>query len=209
MIDLFYAPTPNGQKIILFLEEAQLAWRLIRVDISKGEQFRPQFLAISANNKIPAIVDHAPADGGPPLNLFESGAILVYLAEKSGKLLSGELRERHATLQWLFWQVSGLGPMLGQNQHFNNVAPQPIPYAIERYQVETQRLYSVMNKRLEVSPWLAGEHYSIADISAWPWINAHRRQRIALDNYPAVFNWFERIRTRPATVLALQKAQQI
>lgn len=209
MIDLFYAPTPNGQKIILFLEEAQLAWRLIRVDISKGEQFRPQFLAISANNKIPAIVDHAPADGGPPLNLFESGAILVYLAEKSGKLLSGELRERHATLQWLFWQVSGLGPMLGQNQHFNNVAPQPIPYAIERYQVETQRLYSVMNKRLESSPWLAGEHYSIADISAWPWINAHRRQRIALDNYPAVFNWFERIRTRPATVLALQKAQQI
>ena len=209
MIDLFYAPTPNGQKIILFLEEAQLAWRLIRVDISKGEQFRPQFLAISANNKIPAIVDHAPVDGGPPLNLFESGAILVYLAEKSGKLLSGELRERHATLQWLFWQVSGLGPMLGQNQHFNNVAPQPIPYAIERYQVETQRLYSVMNKRLEVSPWLAGEHYSIADISAWPWINAHRRQRIALDNYPAVFNWFERIRTRPATVLALQKAQQI
>jgi len=209
MIDLFYAPTPNGQKIILFLEEAQLAWRLIRVDIGKGEQFRPQFLAISANNKIPAIVDHAPADGGPPLNLFESGAILVYLAEKSGKLLSGELRERHATLQWLFWQVSGLGPMLGQNQHFNNVAPQPIPYAIERYQVETQRLYSVMNKRLEVSPWLAGEHYSIADISAWPWINAHRRQRIALDNYPAVFNWFERIRTRPATVLALQKAQQI
>lgn len=209
MIDLFYAPTPNGQKIILFLEEAQLAWRLIRVDISKGEQFRPQFLAISANNKIPAIVDHAPVDGGPPLNLFESGAILVYLAEKSGKLLSGELRERHTTLQWLFWQVSGLGPMLGQNQHFNNVAPQPIPYAIERYQVETQRLYSVMNKRLESSPWLAGEHYSIADISAWPWINAHRRQRIALDNYPAVFNWFERIRTRPATVLALQKAQQI
>lgn len=209
MIDLFYAPTPNGQKIILFLEEAQLAWRLIRVDISKGEQFRPQFLAISANNKIPAIVDHAPVDGGPPLNLFESGAILVYLAEKSGKLLSGELRERHATLQWLFWQVSGLGPMLGQNQHFNNVAPQPIPYAIERYQVETQRLYSVMNKRLEASPWLAGEHYSIADISAWPWINAHRRQRIALDNYPAVFNWFERIRTRPATVSALQKAQQI
>ena len=209
MIDLFYAPTPNGQKIILFLEEAQLAWRLIRVDIGKGEQFRPQFLAISANNKIPAIVDHAPVDGGPPLNLFESGAILTYLAEKSGKLLSGELRERHATLQWLFWQVSGLGPMLGQNQHFNNVAPQPIPYAIERYQVETQRLYSVMNKRLEASPWLAGEHYSIADISAWPWINAHRRQRIALENYPAVFNWFERIRTRPATVIALQKAQQI
>lgn len=209
MIDLFYAPTPNGQKIILFLEEVELACRLIRVDLSKGEQFNPEFLAISPNNKIPAIIDHAPVDGGPPINLFESGAILLYLAEKTGKLLSGELRERHTTLQWLFWQVGGLGPMLGQNHHFNNVAPQQIPYAIERYQVETQRLYSVLNKRLESAPWLAGEHYSIADISAWPWINAYRRQRIALDNYPAVFNWFERVRTRPATERAMQKAQQI
>lgn len=209
MIDLFFAPTPNGQKILLFLEEAELACRLIRVDISKGEQFRPEFLTISPNNKIPAIIDHAPVDGGPPMNLFESGAILLYLAEKSGKLLSGELRERHTTLQWLFWQVGGLGPMLGQNHHFNNVAPQPIPYAIERYQVETQRLYGVLNKRLETAPWLAGEHYSIADISAWPWINAHRRQRIALDNYPAVHNWFERVRTRPATERAMLKAQQI
>ena len=209
MIDLFFAPTPNGQKVILFLEEAELASRLIRVDLSKGEQFHPEFLAISPNNKIPAIIDHAPVDGGPPINLFESGAILLYLAEKTGKLLSGELRERHTTLQWLFWQVSGLGPMLGQNHHFNNVAPQQLPYAIERYQVETQRLYAVLNKRLENAPWLAGEHYSIADISAWPWINAHRRQRIALDNYPAVFNWFERVRTRPATERAMQKAQQI
>ncbi|MEJ8322238.1 GSH-dependent disulfide bond oxidoreductase [Kosakonia sacchari] len=208
MIDLYFAPTPNGHKITLFLEEAELEYRLIRVDISKGDQFRSDFLSISPNNKIPAIVDHLPADGGAPLSVFESGAILLYLAEKTGKLLSGELRERHLTLQWLFWQVGGLGPMLGQNHHFNHFAPQPVPYAIERYQVETQRLYQVLNKRLERVPWLAGEHYSIADIAAWPWINAHSRQRVDLEDYPAVFNWFERIRTRPATERALQKAQQ-
>lgn len=207
MIDLYYAPTPNGHKITLFLEEAGLDYRLIKVDISKGNQFRPDFLAISPNNKIPAIVDHAPADGGAPLSLFESGAILLYLAEKCGALLSGELRERHITLQWLFWQVGGLGPMLGQNHHFNHFAPQSIPYAIERYQVETQRLYSVLNKRLEVSPWLGGEHYSIADIACWPWINAWQRQRVDLELYPAVKNWFERIRHRPATERALMQAQ--
>ncbi len=207
MIDLYFAPTPNGHKITLFLEESGLEYRLIRVEIGKGDQFRPDFLSISPNNKIPAIVDHLPADGGAPLSIFESGAILLYLAEKTGQLLSGELRERHTTLQWLFWQVGGLGPMLGQNHHFNHIAPQPVPYAIERYQVETQRLYHVLNKRLESVPWLAGEHYSIADIAAWPWINAYARQRITLEDYPAVFNWFERIRTRPATERALQKAQ--
>ena len=160
------------------------------------------------NNKIPAIVDHVPVDGGAPLSLFESGEILLYLAEKSGKLLSGELRERHTTLQWLFWQVGGLGPMLGQNHHFNHHAPQAVPYAIERYQVESQRLYGVMNRRLETSPWLGGEHYSIADIACWPWINAHSRQRIDLSQFPAVHNWFERIRQRPATQQALLKTQQ-
>ena len=165
MIDLYYTPSPNGHKITLFLEEAQLQYRLIHVDISKGSQFHPDFLQISPNNKIPAIIDSAPVDGGKPISLFESGEILLYLAEKSGKLLSGELRERHTTLQWLFWQVSGLGPMLGQNHHFSHYAPQTIPYAIERYQVETQRLYNVMNKRLETSPWLGGDHYSIADIA--------------------------------------------
>lgn len=206
MIDLYYAPTPNGHKITLFLEEVGLDYRLINVDIGRGDQFRQPFLDISPNNKIPAIVDHLPADGGAPLGLFESGEILLYLAEKSGRLLSGELRERHVTLQWLFWQVGGLGPMLGQNHHFNHVAPQPVPYAIERYQVETLRLYNVLNKRLEVSPWLAGEHYSIADIACWPWIHAHRRQRIDLDSFPAAKNWFERIRTRPATARAMQKA---
>ncbi|MBW7617760.1 GSH-dependent disulfide bond oxidoreductase [Citrobacter portucalensis] len=206
MIDLYYTPSPNGHKITLFLEEAQLQYRLIHVDISKGSQFRPDFLLISPNNKIPAIIDHAPEDGGRPISLFESGEILLYLAEKSGKLLSGELRERHTTLQWLFWQVSCLGPMLGQNHHFSHYAPQTIPYAIERYQVETQRLYNVMNKRLETSPWLGGDHYSIADIACWPWIHAHQRQRIDLDNYPAVNNWHERIRTRPATERAMQQA---
>ena len=209
MIDFYYAPTPNGHKITLFLEEAQLAYRLIRVDIGKGEQFHPQFLAISPNNKIPAIVDHAPADGGGPLSLFESGAILLYLAEKTGKLLSGELRERHVILQWLFWQVGGLGPMLGQNHHFNHFAPQAVPYAIERYQVETQRLYGVLNRRLGESPWLGGNHYSIADIACWPWVNTHEKHRIDLAAYPAVNNWFERIRTRPATERAMQKIHQI
>ncbi|SCC41569.1 GSH-dependent disulfide bond oxidoreductase [Kosakonia oryziphila] len=209
MIDLYFAPTPNGHKVTLFLEESGLEYRLIRVDISKGDQFRPDFLIISPNNKIPAIVDHMPADGGAPLSVFESGAILLYLAEKTGKLLSDELRERHITLQWLFWQVAGLGPMLGQNHHFNHFAPQPVPYAIERYQVETQRLYQVLNKRLERVPWLAGEHYSIADIAAWPWIHSHQRQHVNLEDYPAVFNWYERIRTRPATERALQKAQQL
>lgn len=209
MIDLYYAPTPNGHKITLFLEETQLDYRLIKVNISKGDQFRANFLAISPNNKIPAIVDNEPVDGGRPISLFESGEILLYLAEKTDKLLSGELRERHHTLQWLFWQASGLGPMLGQNHHFNHFAPQTLPYAIERYQVETQRLYGVMNKRLEVSPWLGGDHYSIADIACWPWINAHERQRIDLNMYPAVNNWFERIRHRPATERAMLKAQQI
>ncbi len=207
MIDLYYAPTPNGHKITLFLEEAELPYRLIRVDINKGEQFKPQFLDISPNNKIPAIVDHQPEDGGAPFSLFESGAILLYLAEKSGQLLSGELRERHTTLQWLFWQVGGLGPMLGQNHHFNHFAPQPVPYAIERYQVETQRLYSVLNQRLAGHPWIAGDRYSIADIACWPWINSHVRQRIDLATYPAVQNWFERIRQRPATARAMQQAQ--
>ncbi len=148
-----------------------------------------------------------PVDGGAPLSVFESGAILLYLAEKSGKLLSGELRERYITLQWLFWQVGGLGPMLGQNQHFAHSAPQTVPYAIERFQVETQRLYGVLNHRLEASPWLGGDHYSIADIAAWPWVNNHVRQRIDLANYPAVHNWYERIKQRPATIEAMLKIQ--
>lgn len=205
MIDLYYAPTPNGLKITLLLEETELPYRILPINISTGEQFRPPFLTISPNNKIPAIVDHQPQDGGAPLALFESGEILLYLAEKTGKLLSTDFRERHTTLQWLFWQVSGLGPMLGQNHHFNHCAPQVVPYALERYQVETLRLYNVLNKRLEISPWLGGDHYSIADIACWPWINAHQRHRIDLKHFPAINNWFERIRHRPATEQALQR----
>ncbi|MBN3173125.1 GSH-dependent disulfide bond oxidoreductase [Pectobacterium brasiliense] len=208
MIDLYYAPTPNGHKITLFLEEANLPYQLHRVNISKGEQFRPEFLAISPNNKIPAIVDTQPAEGDTLISLFESGAILLYLAEKHGVLLNTSLRERTATLQWLFWQVAGFGPMLGQNHHFNHYAPQPVPYAIERYQQETQRLYRVLDKHLQDSPWLAGEHYSIADIATYPWVVSYARQRVDLDDYPAVKAWYTRISERPATQRAYQLAEQ-
>ncbi|MDY4366412.1 GSH-dependent disulfide bond oxidoreductase [Pectobacterium brasiliense] len=208
MIDLYYAPTPNGHKITLFLEEANLRYQLHRVNISKGEQFRPEFLAISPNNKIPAIVDTQPAEGDTPISLFESGAILLYLAEKHGVLLSTSLRERTTTLQWLFWQVAGFGPMLGQNHHFNHYAPQPVPYAIERYQQETQRLYRVLDKHLQDSPWLAGEDYSIADIATYPWVVSYARQRVDLDDYPAVKAWYTRISERPATQRAYQLADQ-
>ncbi|QHQ22394.1 GSH-dependent disulfide bond oxidoreductase [Pectobacterium brasiliense] len=208
MIDLYYAPTPNGHKITLFLEEANIPYQLHRVNISKGEQFRPEFLAISPNNKIPAIVDTQPAEGDTPISLFESGAILLYLAEKHGVLLNTSLRERTATLQWLFWQVAGFGPMLGQNHHFNHYAPQPVPYAIERYQQETQRLYRVLDKHLQDSPWLAGEHYSIADIATYPWVVSYARQRVDLDDYPAVKAWYTRISERPATQRAYQLAEQ-
>ncbi|MFJ5390171.1 GSH-dependent disulfide bond oxidoreductase [Pectobacterium sp. CHL-2024] len=208
MIDLYYAPTPNGHKITLFLEEANLPYQLHRVNISKGEQFRPEFLAISPNNKIPAIVDTQPAEGDTPISLFESGAILLYLAEKHGVLLNTSLHERTATLQWLFWQVAGFGPMLGQNHHFNHYAPQPVPYAIERYQQETQRLYRVLDKHLQDSPWLAGEHYSIADIATYPWVVSYARQRVDLDDYPAVKAWYTRISERPATQRAYQLAEQ-
>ncbi|MGB3254686.1 GSH-dependent disulfide bond oxidoreductase [Buttiauxella gaviniae] len=208
MIDLYYAPTPNGHKITLFLEETGLDYAIHRIDIGKGDQFQPAFLAISPNNKIPAIIDNHPLDGGGPLSLFESGEILLYLAEKTNELLSKDLRERVHTLQWLFWQVGGFGPMLGQNHHFNHFAPQPVPYAIERYQVETQRLYGVLNKQLEKTPWLGGNEYSIADIATYPWTVSHERQRINLTHFPAVQNWFERIRSRPATERAYEKAQQ-
>jgi GST-like protein len=172
-------PYPKRPKITLFLEEAELDYRIIRVDISKGDQFSPLFLAISPNNKIPAIIDNQPADGGRPLSLFESGEILLYLAEKTGKLLSGELRERHHTLQWLFWQVSGLGPCWGK------ITILPLmprsPFLCDRtLQVETQRLYGVLNRRLEKTPWLGGDHYSIADIACWPWVNTFEKHRIDL-----------------------------
>lgn len=208
MIDLYYAPTPNGHKITLFLEEAEIPYRIQRINISSGDQFKPEFLAISPNNKIPAIVDTQPVDNGAPISVFESGAILQYLADKTGKLLSQELRERTLTLQWLYWQVGGFGPMLGQNHHFTHFAPQPVPYAIERYLQETKRLYAVLNTQLEKNAYLAGENYSIADIATYPWVASHERQRIDLANYPAVRNWFERIKNRPATQKAYAVAEK-
>ncbi|AKM47327.1 Glutathione S-transferase [Edwardsiella anguillarum] len=207
MIDLYYAATPNGHKITLFLEESGLPYQLHPVDIAAGEQFAPAFLAISPNNKIPAIVDRQPLDGGAPLSLFESGAILLYLAEKSGRFLSAELRARATTLQWLFWQVGGFGPMLGQNRHFNHYAPQPVPYAIERYQVETCRLYAVLETQLQQHTYVAGADYSIADMAIYPWVAAYARQRIDLADYPAVSRWFHAIQARPATQRAYRLAQ--
>ncbi|NRN30421.1 glutathione binding-like protein [Photorhabdus heterorhabditis] len=206
MIDLYYAPTPNGHKITLFLEEAGLPYNLHRIDIGAGDQFKPEFLAISPNNKIPAIVDQQPADSSKPVTIFESGAILIYLAEKTGKLLSKDMHERIQSLQWLFWQVGGFGPMLGQNHHFNRFAPEKVPYAINRYQEETKRLYKVLNAQLEKKPYLGGQEYSIADIATYPWARSHEYQNIDLDDYPAVKKWFDIISQRPATQTAYNKA---
>jgi len=208
MIDLYYWPTPNGHKITMFLEEAQLPYRLVPVNIGKGEQFQPQFLAISPNNRMPAIVDADPSDGGAPISVFESGAILLYLAEKSGQLLPREIRGRKAALEWLFWQVGGLGPMAGQNHHFARYATEQIPYAIERYVKETNRLYGVMNRRLTQVPFLAGEDYSIADLAAYPWIVPWSAQQQDLAQFPALRRWFEQIAARPATVRAYLRAQE-
>lgn len=206
MIDVYYAPTPNGHKITLFLEETGVPYQLHRLDISAGDQFKPAFLAIAPNNKIPAIVDNQPADGSAPLSLFESGAILLYLAEKTGQLLSHELRERHSTLQWLFWQMAGFGPMLGQNHHFSQYAPEKVPYAINRYRTETARLYGVLDKQLQDHRYIAGEHYSIADIATYPWAVSHEKQHINLADYTAVQRWFNEIRTRPAVERAWRRA---
>jgi GST-like protein len=201
MIDLYYWPTPNGHKITIFLEETGLAYRIVPVDIGKGDQFEPEFLAISPNNRMPAIVDRAPADGGAPLSVFESGAILVYLAEKTGKLLPPDARGRARTLEWLFWQVGGLGPMAGQNHHFSAYATEKIPYAIERYRNETNRLYGVLDKRLAQAPFVAGD-YSIADIACYPWIVPHERQGQDLADFTNLRRWFELMRARPAITRA-------
>ncbi len=201
MIALYYWPTPNGHKITIFLEEAEVPYRIVPVDIGKGEQFSREFLAISPNNKMPAIVDDLPLGGGGPLSVFESGAILLYLAEKTGKFLSQDLRRRVATLEWLFWQVAGLGPMAGQNHHFARYAPQKLPYAIERYVNETNRLYGVLNRRLAQAPYLAGD-YSIADMAAYPWNVPYEAQGQKLEDFPNLKHWFETIAARPAVARA-------
>ena len=206
MLDLYYWPTPNGHKVTLFLEEAGLAYQLKPVDISKGEQFRPDFLRISPNNKMPALVDPEPAGGGAPLSLFESGAILLYLAEKTGRFLPQDTRGRFEVLQWLFWQVGGLGPMLGQNHHFSQYAPEKLPYAITRYVKETARLYAVLDRQLGGRDFIAGA-YSIADMAAYPWVVPHEAQGQRLEDFPNVRAWFERIAARPATQRAYARAQ--
>jgi GSH-dependent disulfide-bond oxidoreductase len=207
MIDLYYWPTPNGHKITMFLEETGLAYRIMPVNIGAGEQFRPEFLAIAPNNRMPAIVDHAPADGGPPLSLFESGAILLYLAEKTGRFIPADLRGREMVLQWLFWQMGGLGPMAGQNHHFSGYAPEKIPYAIDRYVRETNRLYGVLDRQLAGRDYVAGD-YSIADMACYPWIVPHERQGQKLEDFPALKAWFERVAAREATMRAYARAKE-
>jgi GST-like protein len=197
VIDLYYWTTPNGHKITIFLEEAGLPYRMVPVNISRGEQFKPEFLRISPNNRIPAIVDDAPATGGRPVSMFESGAILQYLAEKTGKFLPKDLHGRVEVMQWLFWQMGGLGPMAGQNHHCGQYAPEKIPYAIERYAKETNRLYGVLDKRLADREFVAGD-YSIADMASYPWIVPYERQGQKLDDFPNVKRWFEAIRARRA-----------
>jgi GST-like protein len=190
----------------MFLEEAELSYTVIPINIGVGDQFKPEFLAIAPNNRIPAIVDHEPVGGGAPISVFESGAILLYLAEKTGKLISSDLRDRVEVLQWLFWQMGGLGPMAGQNHHFSQYAPEKITYAINRYVNETGRLYGVLNKRLGDREFVAGNFYSIADLAIYPWIVPYERQGQSLDDFPNLKRWFEAIQARPSTVRAYAKA---
>jgi GSH-dependent disulfide-bond oxidoreductase len=197
MIDLHHAPTPNGWKISIMLEELGVPYRVIPVDIRAGEQFRPEFLAISPNNRIPAIVDHEPGDGGEPFAVFETGAILIYLAEKSGRFLPGDMRGRSRVIQWVMWQMGGLGPMLGQHGHFALYAPTKIPYAIARYRDEAARLYGVLDRQLgNTGAYVAGGDYSIADIACFPWTMTHKAQGFTLDNYPNVKRWYAAVRAR-------------
>lgn len=209
MIDLHYWPTPNGHKITLFLEEAGLDYTIHPVNIGKGDQFKPEYLAFSPNNKMPAIVDHAPADGGDPQTVFESGAILLYLAEKSGQFLSTDPRVRIETLEWLFWQMAGLGPMTGQYGHFNVYAPEKIPYAIERYTNEANRLLQVLDTHLKGRDFIAGDAYSIADMATYPWIGVYDKAPIDMTPYPEVQRWHAAIKARPATERAYAKAKDV
>lgn len=200
MIELFFYPSPNGQKIAIALEEMELPWRLTFVDITRGMQFTPAFLAISPNNKIPAILDRETP--GEPLALFESGAILLYLAERSGRFLTHEPQGRHRTLQWLFWQVSALGPMAGQAHHFREFAKEKVPYGIRRYTDEVNRLYGVLNRQLQEHEFVAGD-YSIADIACWPWIVHYAWQGQSLDDFPALKRWYAAVGERPAVKRAM------
>jgi GST-like protein len=208
MIEVHYWPTPNGWKVTIALEEMGLAYRIVPVNIGRGEQFRPEFLAISPNNRIPAIVDPEPPGGGAPVSVFETGAILLYLAEKTGRFLPSDLRGRFETLQWLMWQMGGLGPMLGQAHHFRQYAPEKIPYGIDRYTNEANRLYGVMDRRLADREFLAGP-YTIADMAAWPWVVPHKNQGQDLEAFPNVQRWFEALRARPAVQRGLSVGAEL
>jgi GST-like protein len=207
MIDLYYWTTPNGHKITIFLEETGLPYTIKPINISKGEQFDPAFLRISPNNRIPAIVDHAPPDGGAPLSMFESGAILLYLAGKARRFYPDDLRGRCDCAQWLFWQMGNLGPMAGQNHHFALYAPEKLTYAIERYIKETGRLYGVLNKRLADREFIAGD-YSIADMACYPWISPERQGQ-NIDAFPHLKRWKTAIKERPAVARAYELAKHI
>ena len=208
MIDLYYWPTPNGHKITMFLEEAKLAYVLKAVNIGTGEQFHADFLKIAPNNRMPAIVDHDPLDGKQPISVFESGAILLYLAGKTGKFIARDLRGQVETLEWLMWQMGGLGPMAGQNHHFRNYAPVKIPYAIDRYVNETSRLYGVLNKRLADRVFITGKSYSIADMASYPWISPQNQEQ-DMNDFPHLARWHAAIKARPATTRAYARAKQV
>ncbi|SLN58686.1 glutathione binding-like protein [Oceanibacterium hippocampi] len=208
MIDLYYWPTPNGHKITMFLEEAAVPYRFVPLNIGKGEQFTPEFLEISPNNRMPAIVDHDPADGYESLTVFESGAILVYLGDKYRRFLPTDIRGRAEVLQWLHWQMGGLGPMAGQNSHFVNYAPEKIDYALDRYRNETNRLFGVMNKRLEDREFLAGD-YSIADMACYPWVRPYKSLGQDLEDFPHLKRWYETIYARSGTARAYSKSRPI
>jgi GSH-dependent disulfide-bond oxidoreductase len=208
MIDVHFWPTPNGHKIIIYLEEIGLPYRLVPVNIGRGDQLKPDFLAISPNNKIPAIVDHAPADGGGPLSVFESAAILQYLGEKTGKLFPRTPREKKAVLEWLSFQIAHVGPAMGQLGHFKIYSDEKIPYAIRRFEDETHRLYSILERRLGEASFVAGE-YSIADIALFPWIRAHARYDFDMEEFPHVTKWIDRIAARPAVERALAIGEEL
>ena len=204
MIELYYWPTPNGHKITIFLEESGLPYEIRPIDIRAGQQFSADFLRIAPNNRIPAILDRAPADGGEPVGVFESGAILIYLAEKIGRYLPAAGRSRKSVLEWLIWQVAGLGPMAGQNNHFARYAVEKIPYAIERYVNETNRLFGVLDRQLAGREYIAGD-YSVADMACYPWVVPYERMAQRLEDFPALSAWFRRIAARPAVVRAYER----
>jgi len=208
MIDLYYWTTPNGHKLTIFLEETGLPYKIFPINIGKGEQFKREFLAISPNNRIPAMIDRDPPGGGAPITVFESGAMLLYLAEKTKRFIPPDLRGRTETIQWLFWQMGNLGPMSGQNNHFSNYAVDKLAYAMDRYRNEVNRLYGVLEARLADRPYVAGD-YSIADVASYPWVALHERQHQKIDDFPNVKRWLAAIKARPAVERAYAKAKEI